>query len=337
MGNRARIRKEFISKSQWGNATLSPLLPDASLRQYFRLMDDGKTAMLMDASLEPITIRTFLRLTDHLRRLGLRVPQIFCHDADSGFMLMEDLGSDTFTALLNVGTKALPLYEKAINVLIELQNNPDAINIDTTNYDFESLVEEACLLTRWYLPAVTGKPIERHQEAGYIAAWKAIYECLPDIDSTLVLRDYHVDNLMLIDERCALLDYQDALIGSPAYDVVSLLEDARRDVDETMHAHILEIYLNQRPQINRPAFRQHYIVWGVQRHCKVVGIFTRLWLRDNKPSYLQHLPRVLGLLRKNLNNPCLSPLYEWFKQHQISLHAWQPQASRQETLSRIGG
>ncbi len=318
MTSRARLREAFLSKHQWRGAHSLPLPADASFRQYFRLLRVDKTgdntAILMDAPPEHGNIQPFLTITNHLQRLGLRVPQIFFHDADNGFILLEYLGSDTFTALLNTGMKALPLYEKAIHVLTRLQGSQHATNINTATYDFERLIDEACLLTKWYLPTVTGEPIKRQQEADYIAAWRTIYDNLPKINPTLVLRDYHLDNLMLVDGQCALLDYQDALIGSPAYDVVSLLEDARRDIDHDLSRKMLALYLQQCPQINHQAFAHHYIVWGAQRHCKVAGIFIRLWLRDNKPSYRQHLPRVLGLLQKHLHHPHLAPLNEWFKQ-----------------------
>ena len=340
MKSRAYLRKEFLSKNQWHGATSSLLPADASFRRYFRLTGSDNTAMLMDAPPEHGNIQPFLKITYHLQRLGLRVPQIFSHDTRNGFILLEDLGSTTFTKLLNAGVDALPLYKNAINALVRLHDSPNAINIDTGCYDFERFIAEASLFTRWYLPAVAGAPLaqqhhEQHQD-NYIIAWKAIYDNLPTIESTLVLRDYHVDNLMRAGEQCALLDYQDALIGSPAYDVVSLLEDARRDIDDNLQAQLLAAYFNKRPQINRQAFNHHCIVWGVQRHCKVAGIFTRLWLRDDKPNYLQHLPRVLGLLRKHLNHPCLYPLHQWFKQNNVSLNDQPPQTSREQILSSIG-
>ncbi len=338
-----------MSKHQWGGdgsgAELLPLFSDASFRQYFRLVHadktaGGKTAMLMDAPPEHENIQPFLNVTDHLQRLGLRVPQIFSHDTRNGFIILEDLGTETFTALLNAGRQALPLYKKAITALAQLHSSPNAININVGHYDFERLIDEACLFTKWYLPAVIGESGEpragnQQRQAHYIAAWKTIYNNLPNIESTLVLRDYHADNLMLVDNQCALLDYQDAVIGSPAYDVVSLLEDARRDIDANLYVQILETYFNQRPKINRQAFNHHCMVWGAQRHCKVAGIFMRLWLRDNKPRYLGHLARVLGLLRNKLDNPALAPLCAWFAQNAISLHYRKPQASREQILSQI--
>ncbi len=336
MTNRASLRREFISNNQWGDAESVPLIADASFRQYYRLVRQNKTVMLMDDPPEHTTIRSFLHITKHLQRLGLRVPHIFSHDSHNGFILLEDLGSETFSALLNTGMDEFSLYEKAIHTLTDLHNNPHASDINIASYDFEQLLVEADLFTTWYLPAVNGEAIDPQQQANYQIAWKTIFDNLPEIKPTLVLRDYHVDNLMLADERCALLDYQDALIGSPAYDVVSLMEDARRDIDDHLYAQILEIYFNQCPQTNRRAFKHHCLIWSVQRHCKVAGIFTRLWLRDNKPSYQLHLTRVLTLLQRRLNNPHLSPLSAWFKQNGISLNHRQPQASREEILSRLG-
>lgn len=335
MKPRAHLRQEFVNKHQWGGAELLPLFSDASFRQYFRLVDGGKVAMLMDAPPEHESAESFLNVTEHLQQLGLRVPQIFSHDTENGFIILEDLGNATFTTLLNEGQQALPLYKKAINVLAKLHSSADAININVGNYDFERLINEACLFTEWYLPAVNGKPIDRQRQANYVNAWQAIYDKLPHIEPTLVLRDYHLDNLMLVDERCALLDYQDAVIGSPAYDVVSLLEDARRDVDANLYRQTLACYFEQHPKINRQAFNHHCLVWGAQRHCKVAGIFMRLWLRDNKPHYLDHLTRVIGLLRNKLDNPTLGPLSEWFDQNEVSLTYQKPQASREQILDKL--
>lgn len=338
MKQREDLRKEFVNQhrsGEWSGAEILPLFSDASFRQYFRLLRGSETVLLMDAPPEHENIQPFLRVTAHLARLGLRVPQIFSHDVENGFIMLEDLGSATFTALLNARRQPLPLYKKAINVLVKLHDNRDAININVGNYDVTRLLAEAGLFTEWYLPVLIGEPLNRQWQADYVSAWENIYNNLPHLESTLVLRDYHVDNLMLVEGQGALLDYQDAVIGSPAYDVVSLLEDARRDVDDGLYRQILETYFNQRPTINRQAFKHHCLVWGAQRHCKVAGIFMRLWLRDNKPHYLTHLARVLGLLRNKLDNPTLAPLAKWFAENEISLQYQKPQASRELILDKL--
>ena len=138
--------------------------------------------------------------------------------------------------------------------------------------------------------------------------------------ASLVLRDYHIDNLMLLDGRdgvaaCGLLDFQDAVIGPVTYDLVSLLEDARRDVPEDLAAAMRERYLAGFPDLDRAAFDASYAVLGAQRNCKIVGIFTRLCLRDGKPLYLEHIPRVWRLIEQDLRHPALAPVASWLDRH----------------------
>jgi aminoglycoside/choline kinase family phosphotransferase len=333
MDQRSQLRKEFTEQAGWAKAEVHALVPDASFRRYFRLVEPDRSAMLMDAPPAHEDIKPFLSITHHLRRVGLRVPEIYFHDTDTGFILLEDLGEKTFTTLLKTGANESDLYQKGIQILVTLHDSPIACDVATGNYDFARFIDEACLFTRWYLPAVTGKSPTKQCEDDYIAAWKSIYDELPEIESTLVLRDYHVDNLMMVDNQCAVLDYQDALIGSPAYDVVSLLEDARRDIDGSLATAALATYFNGLPDLDRLDFEQHYQVWGTQRHCKVAGIFMRLWLRDNKPHYLQHLARVMGLLRKNLEYPALHALSGWFRNNGIALSYQAPGGSREQILT----
>ena len=333
MDQRALLRKEFANQAGWSKAEVQSLVPDASFRRYFRLVEPDRSAMLMDAPPEHENIKPFLSITRHLQRVGLRAPEIYCHDAETGFILLEDLGDKTFTMLLQAGGNESELYQRGIKILVELHNSPIACDVETGKYDFIRLIDETCLFTQWYLPAATGIPSTRKCEDAYIAAWKSIYDELPEIESTLVLRDYHVDNLMMVDNQCAVLDYQDALIGSPAYDVVSLLEDARRDIHGSLASEALATYFNDRPDLDRQVFERHYQVWGAQRHCKVAGIFMRLWLRDNKPHYLGHLTRVMGLLRKNLDYPALRALSDWFADNGIALSYQDPVRSREQILS----
>ncbi len=312
-------RNRFLKHHRWADATLTRLIPDASDRTYFRLTRGTDSMMLMDAPPDKEDLPAFVTVTRHLSRLGIRVPQLFQQDTDNGFLLLEDLGNDTFTSLLDRGGRAAELYEKAVDVLIHLHRQPDATDITLAPYDFDPFIREARLLVDWYLPAVQKKPFSPRAKNDYVSLWRDIYLGLPPIRPTLVLRDFHVDNLILIKDQCAVLDYQDALLGSPAYDLVSLLEDARRDLPESLTNHIKNRYLAQQDDADKQVLEHHLSVWGTQRHCKVAGIFVRLWLRDNKPVYLQHLERVMRLLKAGLNAPALHPLKQWLQAHDGAL------------------
>ena len=187
-------------------------------------------------------------------------------------------------------------------------------------YDDERLLDEALLLTDWYMPAVLGEPTPDAVREAYAEAWRSVFPIARRVPDTLVLRDYHVDNLMLLDGRpgtsaCGLLDFQGAVTGPRSYDLVSLLEDARRDVAEPLAGEMLARYLTAYPELDAAAFRASYAVLGAQRGAKIVGIFTRLCQRDGKAGYLSHIPRVWRLLEGDLRAPALAPVRAWFDRH----------------------
>ena len=304
-----------MAEHRWGDAECLPLVPDASFRQYLRLRQNHRTAMLMDAPPPRENVGAFVQVTRHLEKIGVRVPAIYAVDIDNGFLLLEDLGELTFSRLLARGHDETALYRQAVGVLSHLHQHADAAAIDLPVYNVELAVAEANLLVDWYIPARREQAVSAHARGEFHRVWEEIFAALPPLTPTLVLRDYHVDNLLLNGDECALLDYQDAVIGSPGYDLVSLLEDARRDLAPAPASAMMRWYLEQNRQTDRHHLHQHCVVWGAQRHCKVAGIFVRLWLRDGKDIYLQHLPRVMKLLQRHLHEPALQPLRHWLDNH----------------------
>ncbi len=332
---RQTLRNRFLKDCGWSRARLHALPPDASFRQYFRLEQCGHSMMLMDAPPEHENAAAFIRITERLQCLGVRAPTIHGADPERGFVLLEDLGEDTFTRLLAAHEDETGLYDQAIDLLTALRNHPRATDLDIGKYDWTAFIREAELFTDWYLPACSGEPVSDCVKSAYVEAWRAVFDDLPALEPTLVLRDYHVDNLMRVNNHCAVLDYQDALIGSPAYDVVSLLEDARRDLKPGLASRSLKRYLADQRAPDAQIFAHHYAVWGAQRHCKVAGIFMRLWLRDNKPVYLRHLSRVIKLLAAKLRQPSLQPVAQWFTASNVALAYHEPKWSRQEIHQKI--
>ena len=241
--------------------------------------------------------------------------------------LLEDFGDDTFTRVLAKTPEAeTGLYELAVDVLADLHRRPAAevLPRGLAPYDDEKLIEEACLLTDWYLPAITGNNIDAAVRDDFIAAWRNGLAAIHGQPRTLVLRDYHVDNLIWLEgregiARCGLLDFQDAVAGPAAYDLMSLLEDARRNIDSDLKQLMLARYTAAIPKLARPgpdrdAFKVAFSVLAAQRHIKVIGIFTRLCLRDGKADYLIHIPRVWRLLEASLCEPTLAPIAAWIDQ-----------------------
>lgn len=311
----------FLAACGWGDAQRLPLAGDASFRRYCRLVRDGTSTMLMDAPPPQEDVRPYLAVARHLRALDFSAPTILAADERTGLLLIEDLGDGTFTRLLARGDDERALYELAVDVLIALHQRfaPEPAPW-LPPYDDMRLLNEAALLVDWYLPAVTGRPTPPALREEYLGLWRALLPVARSVPSSLVLRDYHVDNLMRIEGRdglaaCGLLDFQDAVLGPVTYDLVSLVEDSRRDIPPDLVAAMRARYLAAFPALDRAAFDASLAVLGAQRHCKVIGIFTRLCKRDGKPRYLAHIPRLWRLLESDFRHPVLAPVAAWLDRH----------------------
>ncbi len=311
---------QFLTEAGWGGALVSPLAGDASFRRYFRVELNGRTAVLMDAPPPHEDPRPFIRMADYLCGIGLAAPAILHRDLDQGLLLISDFGSVRMRETVDAAPeREREIYKAVVNVLIELHRHAPPEGLKT--HGLEAWVDEVCLFTDWYCPAV-GLDVDRE-------AFRAIWaEVLGPIDalgqSVTELRDYHAENIMLVEGKSGhahigLLDFQDALIGHPAYDLVSMLEDARRDVSPSVEREMLDHYVRA---TNSPAsFEAAYWALGAQRNTRIIGVFTRLWKRDGKPHYTAFQSRMWGLLERNLAHPSMKRLKEWF-------HANVPQSSR---------
>ncbi|HYM03012.1 MAG TPA: phosphotransferase [Stellaceae bacterium] len=321
MTERAQRISRFLEASGWAGVPRRPLASDASFRRYERLEEAHRRAMLMDAPPPQEDVRPFIAISRLLHSLGLSAPQILAEDVEAGLLLLEDFGDKTYTRLIATGAAEEPLYALAVDVLIALHRNfVRAAAPSVPPYDDTRLLTEAALLVDWYLPAVAGVPTPPALREEYVALWRSLLPAARRVPDTLVLRDFHVDNLMLLDDRsdvaaCGLLDFQDAVIGPLSYDLVSLLEDARRDVSGPLAEAMLRRYLAAFPTLDPQTFTASYAVLGAQRNCKIVGIFTRLCVRDGKPIYLQHIPRLWRLLAHDLRHPLLAPIAQWLDTH----------------------
>ncbi|HEX9789535.1 MAG TPA: phosphotransferase [Kiloniellales bacterium] len=321
MTERTEAIAGFLEASGWGEARRELLAADASFRRYDRLFRGTETAVLMDAPPPRENVAAFHRVARQLLDLGLSAPRPLAVDEAAGLMLLEDLGDRTFTRALSAGIDEARLYLLAVDVLIALHRHwQPAQATALPPYDDTRLLDEALLLPDWILPAVRGVDTAADVRESYSTAWRAVLPRARAVPDALVLRDYHVDNLMLLDGRadiaaCGLLDFQDAVIGPRSYDLVSLLEDARRDIAPDLANAMLERYLAAFPELDRAAFLDSYAVLGAQRAAKIIGIFTRLDRRDGKPDYLRHIPRVWRLLQADLAKPALAPVRAWFDWH----------------------
>lgn len=297
----------FLAAHGWGGAEVVPLAGDASFRRYFRALDAGRSAVLMDSPPKLEDQRPFVELARWLTERGFRAPAILAEDAAEGLVLLEDFGDARLRETVDAAPESeLRLYGDAVDVLIRLRDHPAA---PVPAYDRSVYLREVMLLPEWYCPAI-GLEVD---VPGYRAAWEAVLDTVDGGEAVTVLRDYHAENLMLIEgeaETLGLLDFQDALAGHPAYDLVSLLQDARRDVSQALEEAMLDRYC--RTTGVGEDFLDAYHVLGAQRNAKIVGIFARLWQRDGKPRYAALCPRVWRYLERDLAQPVLAPVAAWF-------------------------
>jgi len=298
---------EFLEHAGWAGATVEPLVGDASFRRYFRVRDGGRSAMLMDAPPPHEDPGPFLEVGRWLAEHGHRAPEIHAENRERGLVLIEDFGADRMRDWLDDNAHAeVETYERAIDALVRLHRSPPG---PFAPYDLDTYEREAELFTEWYCPAMR---LDVDAE-GYRAAFDEVLRpMLPrQRPGVTVLRDYHAENIMLLPQGTqGLIDFQDALVGHPAYDLVSLLQDARRDVSPALERAMLDRYMAHVDA--GPDFEADYARLGAQRNAKIVGIFSRLWLRDGKARYLAFIPRVWEAMERDLEHPALAPVAEWF-------------------------
>lgn len=299
--------EEFIEKSGWTGATVEPLPGDASFRRYFRLRRAADSAMLMHAPPPNEDPRPFLHVARWLSDNGMRAPRILAEDAAAGSVLTEDFGDGRVREWIDTHpADEEAIYQAAVDALVDLHRLPPG---PFDPYDMEVYQREAGLLTEWYCPAM-GLNVD---EDGFREAWDETLAPLLERQrpGVTVLRDYHAENIMLPpDGTQGLIDFQDALVGHRAYDLVSLLQDARRDVSQELEAKMLSRYCAAADPGEH--FEADYARLGAQRNAKIVGIFTRLAKRDRKPRYLAMIPRVWEAMERDLTHPALAPFEAWF-------------------------
>jgi aminoglycoside/choline kinase family phosphotransferase len=313
--NREAQRHAFLKHDAF---SMKALPSDASKRQYFRY----EKGLLMDAP-PPENPAQFMRVANYLISLGFSAPQILHYDLSQGFLALEDFGELTYTKLLQAGEDPYALYNLAVDTLIALHQRADTCPEFITSYDIGPLLREAELFVDWYLPNMMAKTVSLRDKQTYLDLWENAFKKALMVPHSLTLRDYHVDNLMRLNDRpgvraCGLLDFQDALWGPTIYDLVSLVEDARLDLDQSLIEHCWQRYLAAFPSENAVALRTAGCILSAGRHAKIIGIFTRLAVRDGKPKYLEHLPRIWRLLQNCLKHPELKALKLWFEEHQGS-------------------
>ncbi len=340
--------RRFLEESGFGEARRERMDGDASSRSYERLTLGSRRAIMMNSPRRPDgppvkdgkpysalahlaeDITPFVAIARALHEKGFSTPAIYAADLAEGFIVLEDLGANAVVA----GNPPAPIrtcYEAAVHVLIALHKQilPEQVQVSPhvvyrlPAYDMDAFLIEVELLLDWYLPFREAS-LSEQARARYIALWRDALLPATRAQETWVLRDFHSPNLLWLPERrgiacLGILDFQDALIGPAAYDLASLLQDARVDVPESWEMDLLGSYIRARTiddsGFDVPLFARLYATMAAQRASKILGIFARLDRRDGKPQYLRHLPRIWDYLQRTLAHPDLATLAEWYKAH----------------------
>ena len=303
---------EFLAGCGWAGAQILPLAGDASFRRYFRVVQGDRSAVLMDAPPPHEDPRPFIAVAEWLVSRGLSAPDIIARDLDKGLLLLADFGDLRLRETLDTDPeRERELYELATDVLVHLHGHPPMEGLPP--HGLEQWLTELELFIDWYCPAV-GADVDRD---AYRGVWTRVLQPVANdgLGPVTVLRDYHAENIMLIGDRegvshFGLLDFQDALAGHPAYDLASVLEDARRDVSPEIERAMIDRYITATG--HGATFERAYWALAAQRNARILGVFTRLWKRDNKPGYRRFQPRMWGLLERDLAQPGLEPARDWF-------------------------
>jgi N-acetylmuramate 1-kinase len=317
--SRERLIAAFLDRNGYGAARQEPLAQDASFRRYLRLTGGPRPAVLMDAP-PPEDIRPFVRIAGHLARAGISVPDIFAADAEEGLLLEEDLGDNVVAPPPTLGGggwgegagEARLIFDTAVDVLVTMQCVPAPTGLPV--WDAAMMAETAlATLFDWWWPAMFGAPAQDAARQDFAAALKTMLAPVAAGPTCFVHRDFFAGNLIWLPRRggirrVGVLDFQGAAIGHPAYDLASLLQDARRDIPEPVAARSIARYLATRPGLNPAEFRAAYAACAAQRHLRVAGQWVRLARRDSRPGYLAFGPRTWRMLEQAVRDPAAAPL-----------------------------
>lgn len=312
-----------------GYSSIFPIPGDAGLRSYFRIIDfNNQSYILMDCPVWYCSIEPFIVMAEHLIISGFSAPRILAHELSKGLLLLEDFGDISVNKLLNTidadSIKQESIYFKLVELIIAVQNIRPPATMNKLNNHF--LLQELAVFVDYYVPYSLKRTLTSPERKEFTTIWQEILENRYITEqNSLILMDYHVDNIMFLPEKVGLsqfglLDFQDALLGSPVYDLVSLLEDARIEVSRDLAISAIT-YFAKLKNISTEAVIHDYHILGAQRNLRILGVFARKYLKDENASYLQYLPRVLKYLEYDLSHPATRKLRLWLTSVTVQLAA----------------
>ena len=316
MGSRIDQINAFLESNQIKEKKIKAITSDASFRRYFRVADK----ILMDADPTLVDdLDAFINIDNLLISISLNAPKIYSIDKENGFLLLEDLGDNLFSKVLNANNEE-SLYKKAIDILIYLHDrniNQFSKNNLVENYSDEKLISESELFIEWYIKGHLNIKINENQINEFKEIFSKIITSLKLKYNTLVLRDFHVDNLVLQQSKSGLcqvglLDFQDAVLGQSSYDLISLIEDVRRPISSGLKTSLIKYFIDA-TGYDSMQLDNEMAFYSVQRNLKILGIFCRLSIRDQKSQYMKFNDNAWQFINNNLKNPIMIDIYKWLK------------------------
>ena len=319
--NRPEQLKRFVD-NYFSNIkyTIEPIVGDAGLRDYLRVTTNDNNYIIMDCPPSYTSIEPFIQIANFLNQNGFSAPDIIKSDINNGFLILQDFGKlSVKNYLLNNNKTQQDIYHLSIDLLIKLQDAEPPKNLK--KFDNTLLASELSVFTDHYIPYKQNEAIDSSDLENFNILWEDLLLKQPPMQNSIVLRDYHVENMMYLKrekgiKKLGLLDFQDALIGSPLYDLVSILEDARIDISRNFALECVQYYASAK-KIDLEAALINYHILGAQRNLRILGIFARKYIRDKDNTYLQYIPRVLKYLEYDVSHPVLEPIKNWLLKIQI--------------------
>lgn len=324
----AAMREEkcqnFLKENGWEGVEHQLLVEEGSARKYYRLHKNGKTVVLLDSpnpTAPQERLANVVTYAKALNNIGLRAPQVYAADLETGFALIEDFGDDMVSKLFDEGMDKKQVLTDAMDALIHLHRNLDTDTIPTLGNDLDYYLWENPYFTNWYWPARNHHETPPDVAAEYLDLWKKLLTNLPPIKKTMIMTDFHAPNIMLLPgkgiETIGIIDFQDSILGSPVYDVMSLLEDDRRDLSDDIGLPLRQRYRDAMKDIIDPElFDLYYAVCSAQRHAKNMGNFVRIAVQKNAPRWLDYIPVATKWFDRSLHaHPYLEPMQKWFAKH----------------------
>ncbi len=315
---RSLEKKGFLDKVGCADATPSFLAGDCSCRTYFSVHDtNGHPYVLMDAPPGLEDVRPFIRIQKVLSKIGCTVPIIYQADEENGFLLLEDCGRNTYENILN-SINERDLYTLAVDVLVHIHKTYKENTEHLVSLEWKDYQRELSVFIDWYYFEVLQEDYSPTAAEEFYCLWHDALSDLPTVPQSIILRDYHAGNIMYLEDRvgiekCGLLDFQDACFGPRPYDLVSLLEDARRDISHNLQSAMYDRYCDAFTGLNKTEFFDVYTTLGAQRSIKILGIFKRMEKQSKKDVYLTHIPRVWRWIAQDFKNPRLAPIKKWLE------------------------